>query len=407
MRILFVTNTPPFPSRDGVKVVSSHYVEEFKKRGAGVDLLFLRRPKEHFDEEELNRSIFNRVYSCSIRRVPRVRSILRQVMGGAPYFAQWQLDGEAVDLSSNAYDLVWATPRSVLKVVAELRGSGSLRCSKVLGGVNDIASLRFARMANGWEATSTYKEKLRKLGFCVQSVLLEKSEIRLLGQCDFIHVQTKEESDWIMNKCPKDMHAKAIVRANGVDDCFFDLPLRRKSHGLVFVGAMDGMYLERIKWFIERCLPPLREHIPGLSVTIIGRCSNQGFVDSLSDYQIEYRAFVEDVSELYDSYRVLVAPIFKGYGLINKVIQAMAAGTLVVGDKTAYNGIPGFEAGIHGFVANDSHAFVEQILTALSDDSKVEQVQNCARGIISKNFRWSECADHVLSCTTVKNCIAD
>lgn len=403
MRILLISNQPPFPSRDGVTVVSSHYVEEFRRRGIEVDLLYLQRHGDHFHFEKCNQNIFQQIFVCRIRRCSWGFSVFKQLTGGVPYFAQWQPDAEVKKLSEHLYDIAWATPRSTLKIVNGMRTSGELRCRKLLGGVNDIASLRFLRMAKGWASSDSFMGKLRKLVFYMQSIMLAKPERRLLDLCDYVHVQTQEEFTWVKRNLPESMHSKFIVQANGVDDCFFDLPIERNRKGIVFVGAMDGMYLERIKWFISNCLPLLREEIPLLEVTIIGRCSDQQFVNSLANHQIDYKEFVESVAELYAPYRVLVAPIFKGYGLINKVIQSMAAGTIVVGDATAYNGILGFRGGLHGYVASLPEDFVNQIVTVLQGGSSVDLVQKNAREIISKNFRWGPCADIVLSQISLKD----
>ncbi|MDA7493402.1 glycosyltransferase family 4 protein [Akkermansiaceae bacterium] len=403
MKILLVTNSPPFPSRDGVTVVSSHYIEEFRRRGIEVDLLYLQRDGDCFQFEEYNQNIFQKTFVCRIRRCSWGFSVFKQLTRGLPYFAQWQPDVEVKELSAHQYDIAWATPRSTLKIVNGMRTSGELRCRKLLGGVNDIASLRLLRIAKGWASSDSFMGKLRKLIFYMQSIMLVRPEQRLLDFCDYVHVQTREEFTWVKRNFPESMHSKFIVQANGVDDCLFDLPMERNSKGIVFVGVMDGMYLERIKWFVSDCLPLLREKFPLLEVTIIGRCSNQQFVNSLANHQINYKEFVENVAELYAPYRVLVAPIFKGYGLINKVIQSMAAGTIVVGDATAYNGILGFRDGLHGYVANSPEDFVNEIVTALQGGPSVDLVQQNAREIISKNFRWGQCAETVLSKISLKN----
>jgi len=82
--------------------------------------------------------------------------------------------------------------------------------------------------------------------------------------------------------------------------------------------------------------------------------------------------------------------VFKGYGLINKVIESMAAGVPVVGDPSCFNGILGFTNGRHGIVANNADAFVKETLKLFDNPMKRRDIAKSARTLVRKNFSWEK-----------------
>jgi len=156
------------------------------------------------------------------------------------------------------------------------------------------------------------------------------------------------------------------------------------------------MYLRRLNWFIDEILPRVRDSNPEVIVQVVGRCGDEEFIKKLKKSGILYVDFVDSLGDLYASASILVAPIFKGYGLINKVVQAMAAGTIVVGDKTAYNGICGFKPGVHGFTAENADGFTAAILRTLKNPEINQQIRRDARTLVVDNFNWQRGLANIL-----------
>jgi len=137
--------------------------------------------------------------------------------------------------------------------------------------------------------------------------------------------------------------------------------------------------------------------IPRPSFVIVGAGAKDEDIKKFSDLSIEYHPFVEDIYHFYLKSKILVAPIFKGYGTINKVIEAMAAGCVVVGDKTAFNGLENFVPGRDAFVAESPGEFLDCIKRTLADPSKAEMIGENSRALMRKDFSWNSRIDTVLS----------
>jgi hypothetical protein len=66
----------------------------------------------------------------------------------------------------------------------------------------------------------------------------------------------------------------------------------------------------------------------------------------------------------------------------------MAAGTLVIGDKTAFNAIPDFQDGVHGLVANTPEEFIKKLGFAFDNSDRLITMRRAARELIRKHFAW-------------------
>ncbi|MEZ6096157.1 MAG: glycosyltransferase [Pirellulaceae bacterium] len=184
--------------------------------------------------------------------------------------------------------------------------------------------------------------------------------------------------------------------SNGVDDLFFEIPLQREAKTITFVGRLEGEYLRRVKWILDEVWPALKRSNPEIQLTVAGKTADADLIRRFKSLGIQHREFVENPAELYSQQAVLIAPIFKGYGLINKVVQAMAAGTLVVGDRTAFNAIPDFESGIHGMVAETPLDFQNAIETAFTQPDLANQIRRAARELMGAHFRWGTRVEQLL-----------
>lgn len=102
---------------------------------------------------------------------------------------------------------------------------------------------------------------------------------------------------------------------------------------LLFVGSLFPPNYDGIKWFIEKVMPKLE----GFTLKIVGR----GFEKvrkELERENVEVIGSVDDLSEYYYSYPVLVMPILYGAGMKVKTAEALMYGKTIVGTREALEG---------------------------------------------------------------------
>jgi glycosyltransferase involved in cell wall biosynthesis len=109
-----------------------------------------------------------------------------------------------------------------------------------------------------------------------------------------------------------------------------------------------------------------------------------------SSTRIEHIDYAEDLAQIYAGAMLAICPVFKGFGLINKAIEAMACGLPVVGGSAAFNGIPGFEPNVHGAVCatRSTKDFAATIATLINDEQRRRKIGTAAKRLISGQFNW-------------------
>lgn len=137
-------------------------------------------------------------------------------------------------------------------------------------------------------------------------------------------------------------HERAIFEANGVQRSWVlghALPTRptpapfEARAGFLFLGALyddESPNAEGLRWFAAEILPRLREITgPHVKLAVVGGVKAYS-INALSPDAFELVGTVEDLSTVFDRYRVMVAPTRIAAGIPHKVHESAALGVPVV-----------------------------------------------------------------------------
>ena len=144
-------------------------------------------------------------------------------------------------------------------------------------------------------------------------------------------VRTEQDAALLRGQVPG---ARVGAIGNGVDPGPEPLGPSREPV-LAFVGAFDA---EANVDAAERLVREVLPWVPGARVLLIGR-DPSARVRALAGPRVEVTGTVPDVTAALARAAVLIAPITRGVGLRNKVLEAMAAGLPVVATPLALQGI--------------------------------------------------------------------
>ena len=189
---------------------------------------------------------------------------------------------------------------------------------------------------------------------------------------------------------------KVLVSPNGTQFTFESFQvLDFQRNGIGFVASFNDTYMKVAIWFIDNVWVNVIKLSPDIKLHVLGKNCHRVFDYVESNYpNIKSSIVVEDYHEnlvdFYSKRTIVVSPIFKNYGLINKTVEAMQCGCIVIGDNAAFNGISKFESGKHGFIANDSDIFSSLIVDVNSRaESECENIRVSASSIINEQFDWN------------------
>ncbi len=170
-----------------------------------------------------------------------------------------------------------------------------------------------------------------------------------------------------------------------------DPPFARREH-LLFVGSTHPPNVDAISFFDDTLCELLKRRLPGVRLTVAGEASRK--VKPKNSRELELVGFVPDLSSLYASRRVFVAPLRYGAGIKGKVLEAMSFGLPVVTTTIGAEGIA-ISNGVSGFIADTPEEFADAVQRIYTDEALWASVREEARRIIARDYSEQAFIGHV------------
>lgn len=386
----WVTDQFPYPPRNGVTLPSYHHALAMKALQR-LQLVLLVDEHVQLDEGDLqaNRNIFGDIVVVRLRRRSRFQRIASELLGAEMFQHGYCMAPEApISIAFEPTDRLVVTPASA---VAKLRGTGLAQPEQFVASValvNDCTAgeyyFRLQERAGNWR--HWFKGRLDR----IRSRGIGRIERRLLEPYSHAVLQTNKDLEILSGLVDARLASKARRAPNGVNEALFALQ-RRDGRDIVFMAELSGEYGPIAEWLIKDVWP--RVPRDGYRLRIVGKGASpalKALMDGAAG--VVHESFVARIESVYEHAAIVISPVFKGFGLINKTLEAMASGIAVVGGRAAFNGIEGFEDGRHGVVCPkaDAATFAGALAPLMKDPQRQAQLGEAARQLVSGRFRWSE-----------------
>ncbi|MEG4072068.1 glycosyltransferase family 4 protein [Microcoleus sp. Pol14C2] len=182
------------------------------------------------------------------------------------------------------------------------------------------------------------------------------------------------------------------VIPNGVDLTQF--PYRSidpGGHTLIFAGAMNNLpNIDAARFLSLQILPPLQQRYPDATLTLVG-ASPVPEVLALGELPgIQVVGRVQRVAEYLHQAAVCVVPMRIGFGIKNKTLEAMAAGTPVVASDRGLEGlaVDGGPQPRRALRANKVQEYVEAIASLFENQQLRQEISVSARSLVESQYTW-------------------
>lgn len=185
--------------------------------------------------------------------------------------------------------------------------------------------------------------------------------------------------------------ARFATVANGVDagPCPSPLPDRPV---LGFHGSWGNQHnVDAAHALVDRILPAVQRDVPRARVLLFGRDPTAD-VWGLAGPSVEVLGSVPEVRSHLERIQVYVAWMTSGFGIKNKVLEAMAAARPVVADAKGASGI-GASSGL--FVAGDEEGAAAKVVALLRDPAAAAAAGAANRDRVQREFTWDVSADRL------------
>jgi glycosyltransferase involved in cell wall biosynthesis len=323
------------------------------------------------------------------RRKPIPRAI-RELLGLEMFHHGWHLrDGRRPD------DIL---PQADAHLIAPENAAQKYRClnipppTRTVVSINDCvtAEYRYRWKQYGGGVVRRMRSRLDWL----RSFRIAGIERRLLAFADVVCLQTASDCAHYRHCVGSPGRPAIRTLSNGPCPDLFALPADYADRNdILFIADLSSEHGHWLVWLLREVYPLLEGNTGFSRLLVVGRAPSSELMALIRRCaKVEYCGYVANLADAYRNTRVVLSLVFKGYGLITKTLDGMAAGCVVVGGDGAFHGIQGFEHRKQGFVVEkgDAAGMAAIIRQCFEPGCNMDVVGANARKLVAEQFRWED-----------------
>jgi glycosyltransferase involved in cell wall biosynthesis len=169
-------------------------------------------------------------------------------------------------------------------------------------------------------------------------------------------------------------------------------PVKRKpgSRNIVTLGTLHyPPNADGIRWFFNEVFPLIRQRVPDVTLTIIGKNPPQDFLDLAAREPgvIKITGYVPELAPYLEQSALMVVPVRAGGGMRVRILEAFAYAMPVV---TTTIGLEGIEAepGKEVLVADSAKDFAACVSELLESTDLQENLSSKGRQLAENKYDW-------------------
>jgi glycosyltransferase involved in cell wall biosynthesis len=391
-RILFVTNRVPYPLKDGGNLAMNAMIEGYYKAGWDVSLLAMNTTKHYIKHEQLEK-LFTHLHSFNwvdVDNTLKWKDILKNFFfGKEPEHAQRfyseafraELKSQLISFAPDVVQVESVYLSTYLPVIRKYSDA--------------VAVLRMHNVEYQiWQGLA------KKTKNKIKSYYLESLSVRVRN---FERAAWKDY-DLLLAITSKDAHlvqrieevANVITAPFSIEAEKIKLNTGNEAWVGYHIGAMDWIpNYDGMRWFLHRAWPKIQKAIPMFEFYFAGRGMPQEFKD-MDIKGVHCLDEVPDADEFISNKKILIVPLWSGGGIRVKILEAMAAGKIVISTS---KGIKGIEAKPqeHYLRAHSPEDFAKAIKWCLDNKKQAEAMAENARKLVLEKYEQGSVIKNVIT----------
>lgn len=392
MNILMLSSTFPFPPTKGGTQVRTFHLLKYLNQAHSVTLLTQRSSDVSDAEVEALREfvtdlvVFPRSEAQEQGAIAKVKRFGEFLIQGTPPSVKSSYSSEMqrwIDHAIDKFDVI-TCEHSVNEIYIRPEFRQQIRTivnvhSSVYGSCKN--QLQSGTSENIWRDR-------------INQPLLKRYEKQYCQKFSNIVVTTEDDRNQL-----KAFHrsAQIDVIANGVD--FSEFPYRTSDpggHHLVFIGAMDNLAnIDAARFLSLEILPILQARYPDVSLSLVGARPTAEILELGHHPNITVTGKVPSMVTYLHQATVCVIPMRTGYGIKNKTLEAMAAGTPIVASDRGLEGLS-IDAPLCALRANTVPEYIDAISQLFENPELRSHLSQNARSLIEMEYTWERAGHQYL-----------
>ncbi len=380
MKVLIISNKPPFPSKDGGAIAIFNLARGLAQNQIDVTILAMNTTRHYVDKTKMNNPYpIQLIYVDVDTRINFVDGLINFLFSKTPYTAS-RFNSKNFEktleqhLSRETYDIIQIEGPYLGFYIGIIR---KLSKARIVLRAHNLEHEIWMRIA------ANERNILKKYYYKNLSKRIVKFEKRIFQQVDAILPITDRDKQhmekWGINK-------PMLVTPVGIDLIKTHATITHQR-SVMYLGALDwAPNQEGLIWFVEKVWPQVIKANPYMIFHVAGRnCPDWLHKHLITVRNLLFHGEIEKSSDFYEIGDVMVVPILSGSGMRVKIIEAMAYGKVVVTTTLGAEGIA-IEQGKHVLVEDEPTKFAQKIIQLMSDDVLKRNIANEAIKFIEANY---------------------
>ena len=381
MRILQLSNKPPYPPNDGSAIAVYNMSCGFIANGVELTLLTINtkkhfKPDSEVDETFKKQSHYTSVYQdTNITPVGALLNLFSNQSYIASRFFFKAFEEKLISiLKETTFDIIQLESIFMGNYIPVIRKYSK---AKISVRTHNIEHLIWQRIIEN------ERSFLKKNYLVLQNKRLKQFENKILQSADAIVPITAVDEKYF--------------RAWGINNPFFSSPTglqlekytvdqaKEIPFSVFHFGSMDWMPNEEaVIWFIENVWEKVLQKVPQAKFYVVGRDMSQKVL-SLKKPNVVIVGKTESAEQVYHTYSVMIIPLLSGSGMRIKMIEGMAYGKPIVSTTIGAEGIA-VTPQKNCAIADSPADFANAIIDLLLSDTKRKSLGAEARNFAEQHF---------------------
>ena len=385
-RALIISDSFPYPPRNGMEVTCYQNALEFLNRGTKIKFLILYS-SNHLKDIEQNR-YKNSIFSSEIEFIEIVeKSIFKKIINELFLVTPTYLNYSPVEVSHDYkkylidIDFIFIPPvKGVHFYTKYLHKHAFKKNIRTVLHTNDCISSyyygTFMRMFRGFE-----KKTILGFSYILRYPFIRYLERKYLRAFNFCLVQTKNEKikiERLFHNKIEDEELKVIVKTNKPSAELIDLDYFHINKDILLMSHFIDNRAYSAIWFINNVWKNIVKEHPDARLFIYGAINSSADMrkNIKNNKNIFFNGFAESLSSAYKDKLMSVVPIFQNNGQITRVSDSLSAGLPCFTTPEALSTIDGAIEGIHAISAKNAKDMTAKILNYITNHKGLRNLSN-------------------------------
>ncbi|HKC68138.1 MAG TPA: glycosyltransferase family 4 protein [Bacteroidia bacterium] len=381
MRLLQLTNKPPYPPNDGSSIAVYNMSCGLINNQVDLTLLCINT-KKHFkadsevDAEFKSKSKYQSVYrDTDVTTLGAAHNLFstQSYFVSRFYFKEFEEKLISI-LKEKEFDVIQLESIFLGNYIPLVKKYSK---AKITIRTHNAEHLIWERMI------ANERNLLKRKYLSLQTNRLKKFEKNILQSADAIVTITDIDKNYFKYWGIK---GPFHVSPTGIQLPQYQVNHAEELPNSVFhFGSMDWMPNEEaVLWFINNVWAKVLEKVPHAKFYIIGRGMSEKVL-TLNKPNVVVVGKIQNAEKVYHHYSVMVVPLLSGSGMRIKMIEGMAYAKPIVSTNIGAEGIA-VTGNKNCLLADDADDFANAVIEILNNTNKKNLLQNEARNFIEQHF---------------------